>query len=161
MATAEKSAKWRPFAMWELGMLGNHSMERGKIHEFLQTYLHDPDDKTRYWTVESLAHLGTVEAIPDFLDVFRNDPSPEVRNRAACSLARSGMLRRAERWEAVPGLIEMAEDPLADSMTHDRVYQVLREITDEHIGDDPGTWRHWYSTMGAKRWEELQQREDW
>src|SRR5579864_9817603 len=52
MAKAEKSAAWRPFAMWELGMLANRGVEPEKIHEFLSGYVHDPTEKTRYWTVE-------------------------------------------------------------------------------------------------------------
>jgi hypothetical protein len=58
MNSAEKSEGWRPFAMWELGMLANRGVESEKIHDFLRYYLHDPNEKTRHWTVEGLAHLG-------------------------------------------------------------------------------------------------------
>jgi hypothetical protein len=91
MAEAEQSPSWRPFAMWELGLLANRGVELERIHEFLRGYLHDPNEKTRHWTVEGIAHLGTNGTIKDFLDVFRNDPSLEVRERAGCSLAKSGM----------------------------------------------------------------------
>jgi hypothetical protein len=43
---------------------------------------------------------------------------------------------------AVPGLIDLGYDP-------SRVYQVLREITNEHMGNDPAAWKNWYSTAGA------------
>jgi len=161
MAKAEKSANWRPFAMWELGMLANRGVELEKIYEFLRRYVHDPNEKTRHWTVEGLAHLGTDDTIKDFLDIFRNDPSLEVRERAGCSLAKSGMLTREQRMLAVPGLIELAEDPSLDATTRNWVYQALREITNEHIGNDPAAWRNWYATMGAKRREEFKQGEQW
>ena len=135
--------------------------ELEKIHEFLRGYLHDPDERTRHWTVEGIAHLGTDDTIKDFLGVFRNDPSLDVRERAGCSLAKSGMLTREQRMLAVPGLIELAEDPSLDNTARNWVYQALREITNEHIGNDPASWRNWYATAGAKRRQEFKQGEQW
>jgi hypothetical protein len=161
MASAEKSPSYRPFAMWVLGMLANRGVAPERIHEFLRSYMHDPMEKTRYWTVEGLAHIGTDDTIKDFLDVFRNDPSLEVRERAGCSLAKSGMLTREQRMLAVPGLIDLAEDPSLDATTRKWVYQALREITNERLGNEPALWRNWYSTTGAKRREEFRQAEQW
>lgn len=161
MASAEKSPAYRPYATWELGMLANGGVQPEKIHEFLRYYLHNPDEKTRHWTVEGLAHLGTDDTIKDFLDVFRNDPSLEVRERAGCSLAKSGMLTREQRMLAVPGLIDLAEDAALDTTTRSWVYQALREITNEHLGNDPAVWRNWFSTAGTKRREEFRQNEQW
>ncbi len=161
MEHARKSANWHPFAMWELGMLANRGVEPEKIHEFLRGYLHDPNEKTRHWTVEGLAHIGSDDTIKDFLDVFRNDPSLEVRERAGCSLAKSGMLTREQRMLAVPGLIELAYDPSLDPTTRSWVYQALREITNEHIGNDPAAWKNWYTATGAKRREEFRQGDQW
>jgi len=161
MARAEKSQDWRPFAMWELGMLANRGVNLDRIHEFLRRYLHDPNEKTRHWTVEGLAHLGTDGTIHDFLDVFRNDPSLEVRERAGCSLAKSGMLTREQRMLAVPGLIDLAYDPSLDATTRSWVYQALREITNEHLGNDPAVWKNWFSSQGAKRREEFKQSDHW
>ncbi len=161
MASAEKSPSYRTFATWVLGMLANRGVEPERIHEFLRSYMHDPMEKTRYWTVEGLAHLGTDDTIKDFLDVFRNDPSIEVRERAGCSLAKSGMLTREQRMLAVPGLIDLAEDASLDATTRKWVYQALREITNEHLGNEPALWRNWYATTGAKRREEFRQAEQW
>ncbi len=161
MASADKSPGYRPYAMWVLGMLANRGVEPEHIHEFLLGYLHDPTEKTRYWTVEGLAHLGTDDTIKDFLDVFRNDPSLEVRERAGCSLAKSGMLTRGQRMLAVPGLIDLADDPSLDPTTRSWVYQALREITNEHLGNDPAAWRNWFSTAGAKRRDEFRQADQW
>ena len=52
MEHAQKSTDWRPFAMWELGMLANRGVEPDKIHLFLRFYLHNPNEKTRHWVVE-------------------------------------------------------------------------------------------------------------
>jgi hypothetical protein len=161
MGKAEKSQDWRPYAMWELGMLANRGVEPEKIYEFLHRYLHDPNEKTRHWTVEGLAHLGTDDTIKDFLDVFRNDPSLEVRERAGCSMAKSGMLTRQQRMLAVPGLIELTDDPSLDATTREWTYQALREITNQHIGNDPAAWRNWYNSAGAKRREEFRQGDQW
>ena len=161
MAKAEKSPNWRSFVMWELGMLANRGVEPEKVYDYLRRYVHDPNEKTRHWTVEGLAHLGTDETIKDFLDVFRNDPSLEVRERAGCSLAKSGMLTREQRMLAVPGLIELAEDPSLDATTRNWVYQALREITNERFGNDPAAWRNWFSSAGAKRRQEFKQFEQW
>jgi hypothetical protein len=161
MEHAQKSTSWHPYAMWELGMLGNRGVEPEKIHEFLRSYLHNPNEKTRHWVVEGLAHLGSDDTIPDFLDVFRNDPSLEVRERAGCSLAKSGMLTRQQRMLAVPGLIDLAYDPSLDATTRSWVYQALREITNERMGNDPAAWKNWYSSMGAKRREEFEKGEQW
>jgi len=161
MASAEKAPNYRPFATWELGMLANRGVEADKIHDFLRGFIHDPNQKTRYWTVEGLAHLGTDDTIKDFLDVFRNDPSLEVRERAGCSLAKSGMLTREQRMLAVPGLIDLAYDPSLDATTRSWVYQALREITNERLGNDPATWRNWYDTAGAKRRNEFRQGDQW
>lgn len=161
MERAEKSQDWRPFAMWELGMLANRGVELDRIHEFLRGYIHDPNEKTRHWTVEGLAHLGTDDTIKDFLDVLRNDPSLEVRERAGCSMAKSGMLTREQRMLAVPGLIDLAYDPSLDSTTRSWVYQALREITNEHLGNDPAAWKNWFSAEGAKRRQEFKQGDSW
>ena len=161
MASAEKSESWRPYANWELGMLANRGVEPEKIYQFLRGYLHDPNEKTRHWAVEGLAHLGTDDTIKDFLDVFRSDPSLEVRERAGCSLAKSGMLTREQRMLAVPWLIDLAEDPGLDATTRSWVYQALREITNEHLGNDPAAWKNWYAREGAKRRDEFHHADAW
>ncbi len=161
MAKADKSPDWRRFAMWELGMLANRGVEPEKIHEYLRRYVHDANETTRHWTVEGIAHIGSDDTIKDLLDVFRNDPSLDVKERAGCSLAKSGMLTREQRMLAVPGLIDLAYDPSLDATTRSWVYQALREITNEHLGNDPAAWKNWYSTAGAKRAEEFRKGEQW
>jgi hypothetical protein len=84
-----------------------------------------------------------------------------VRERAGCSLAKSGILTREQRMLAVPGLIDLAYDPSLDNTTRSWIYQALREITNEHLGNDPATWKNWYATEGTKRRQEFNQGERW
>lgn len=58
-------------------------------------------------------------------------------------------------------MIDLAYDPSLDATTRSWVYQALREITNEHIGNDPAAWKNRYSSMGAKRREEVQKGEQW
>ena len=161
MTEADKNPGNRPFAMWELGMLGNRGIEPEKIRDFLRSFLHNSDEKTRHWAVEGLAHLGVDDTIKDFVDVLHNDPSPGVRERAGCSLAKSGMLTREQRMLAVPGLVEIGEDADLDATTRSWVYQALREITNEHLGNDPTAWRNWWATSGQKRRDEFRLGDKW
>ena len=161
IASGEKIPGNRPFDAWELGMLANRGVEARRIHDLLAGWIHDSDQKVRFWSVEGLAHLGTDDTIKNFLDVFRNDPSLEVRERAGCSLAKSGMLTREQRMRAVPGLIDLGDDPSLDGTTRSWVYQALREITNVNLPNDPASWRNWYSTHGVEKTREFGQGDSW
>src|SRR5882672_643720 len=161
IASAEKSPGNRPYTAWELGMLANRGIEPGRIHEILASWTHDSDQKVRFWSVEGLAHLGTADTIKNFLDVFGNDVSLEVRERAGCSLAKSGMLTREQRMKAVPGLIDLGDDPSLDGTTRSWVYQALREITNVNLPNDPATWRNWYSSHGSETAREFGKGDSW
>jgi hypothetical protein len=69
-----------------------------------------------------------------------------VRERAACSLAQSGMLNEQQRRSVVPKLLDYAEDTSLDAQTHAWVYHALRDITGQNLPPDPAAWRNWYST---------------
>jgi len=159
--SAQKYPGNRPFAAWELGMLANRGIEANRIHELLSEWIHDSSQQTRFWSVEGLAHLGTDDTIQNFLDVFRNDPSLDVRERAGCSLAKSGMLTRQQRMKAVPGLIDLGDDPSLDPTTRSWVYQALREITNVNLPNDPATWRNWYAAHGAEKSREFGAGNSW
>ena len=158
---AHKLPQNRPYFAWELGMLANRGIRTERIHELLAEWIHDPTQQVRFWSVEGLAHLGSDDTIRNFLDVFRNDPSLEVRERAGCSLAKSGMLTREQRMKAVPGLINLADDPSLDPTTRNWVYQALREITNVNLPNDPATWRNWYSAHGAEKIREFGKGDSW
>jgi hypothetical protein len=159
--TANKLTGNRPYFAWELGMLANRGIETERIHELLEQWIRDPNQQTRFWSVEGLAHLGTDDTIKDFLEVFRNEPTLEVRERAGCSLAKSGMMTREQRLKAVPGLIDLADGPSLDATTRNWVYQALREITNVNLPNDPAAWRNWYSTHGAEKAREFGAGDPW
>lgn len=159
--SADKDGSYRTWYEWELGMLANRGVAKDKIYEALSNWIHDRNEKTRFWAVEGLAHIGSDDTIKNFLDVLRNDPSMDVRERAGCSLAKSGMLTREQRMKAVPGLLELTDDPSLNATTRTWVYQALREITDEPLPNDPATWRNWYSTHGSERAEKFKHGPQW
>jgi len=78
--------------------------------------------------------------------VFHDDPSPMIRERAACGLAQSGMLSEQQRRRAVPLLLDFLDDHSLDPETTKWVYQALRDITGQSLPHDPAAWRNWYST---------------
>jgi hypothetical protein len=141
----------RPWAAWMLGMLANRGVSTDKVVATLEDWLHDPDEQTRIWSVEGLALVGTDRTIDDFLYVLKNDDSPKVRERAGCSLAKSGMLTRVQRMHAVPGLIDLASDTSLDPQTRNWVYQALREITEQNLSNSPDAWRDWYLSNGQEQ----------
>lgn len=157
----ERSAKSRPWAAWEMGMLANRGVQLEHVREVLESYIHDPDQQTRFWAVEGLAHLGTDETIKDFVEVLHTDTSMDVRERAGCSLAKSGMLTREQRMKAVPGLLDLADDNSLDPTTRSWVYQALREITNVSLPNNPAAWRNWWLNSGAAKVQEFRQGESW
>jgi len=132
--------------LWILGLLGNRGIEPDRVFQVLFQYAHDPDTHVRYWAIEGLSYLGTDATIQPLLDIFRNDSSANLRERAACGLAQSGMLRQSQRMKAVPALLTYLEDPTFGSTNHQWVIQALQDISGQGIGDDPGAWRRWHSS---------------
>jgi len=147
---AEDNPGQRPWAAWMLGMLANRGVETDKVVAQLEQWTHDPDEQTRIWAVEGLANVGTDSTVNDFVSILKNDDSATVRERAGCSLAKSGMLTRVQRMHAVPGLIDLADDPSLNDQTRNWVYQALREITEQNLPNNSGAWRDWYFSHGQE-----------
>jgi hypothetical protein len=59
------------------------------------------------------------------------------------------MLSREQRLSAVPQLIDDADDPALDSQTHAWAFQVLTDITMQHLPNDSAAWRDWYQKSVA------------
>ena len=134
----------RANALWDIGLLGNRGIRPDRAFAIISASLRDPNVNVRYWAVEGLAYLGTDQVIEPLLEVFRDDPSPMIRERAACSLAQSGMLNEAQRWRAVPRFLEFTTDGALDSATRGWVFQALRDITGQTLPPDPWAWKRWY-----------------
>jgi hypothetical protein len=136
----------RIWALWTIGLLGNRGVEPERANQALVAQLQDSNPEIRRWAVEGLAYLGTNETMAPLLQIFHDDPSPMVRERAACSLAQSGMLTQEQRRSVIPQLLNYAEDTSLDAETHTWAYQALRDITGQNLSDEPGAWRTWYSS---------------
>lgn len=136
----------RANALWDIALLGNRGIEPGRAAEILLASVHDQNVNIRYWAVEGLSYLGTDETIAPLLQVFHDDPSPMIRERAACGLAQSGMLSEKQRRSAVPQLLDFADDKSLDAETHKWVFQALRDITGQSLPHDPAAWRNWYDS---------------
>lgn len=140
----EDSAE-RPWALWRLGALGNRGVEPKLVLSRLVAFAHDRDEQTRFWAVEGLAMLGTDASVDPLLDRFAHDPSPRVRQRAACNLAQAGMLTHDQRLNAVPDLLNFLDDDALDTDTRGWVYGALRMITGEALGNDTHDWQEWWA----------------
>jgi HEAT repeats len=138
---AEPSA--RPWALWAVGALGNRGVEPLDAAITLSTYAHDPDEKIRVWAIEGLGNLGTDATVQLLLNALKNDPSPQVKERAAANLAQSGMLSHEQRMKATPALVTLAGDPSFDVPTHLWIFQALMDITGEHYGNNVEAWQKW------------------
>jgi len=136
----------RANALWDIALLGNRGIDPGRAFEIVSASVHDSNENIRYWAVEGLAYLGTDETIAPLLEVFHDDPSANIRERAACGLAQSGMLSEKQRRSAVPKLLDFAEDTALDSQTREWVFQALRDITGQTLPHNATVWREWYSS---------------
>jgi hypothetical protein len=132
------------WALWALGLMGNRGIEPERVVETLQGHLKDSDEDSRRWAVEGLALVGTPDTIPLLLAAMHDDASPMVRERAACSIAASGMLTQEQRLSAVPQLLNYTEDAKLDARTHEWAFQALGDITHQRLPNDPAAWRSWW-----------------
>lgn len=135
----------RSITLWRLGALGNRGVEPETVLATLLSYAHSRNANTRYWAIEGLAMLGSDAAVAPVLEAFAHDASWRVRQRAASSLAESGMFTKEQRLEAVPDLLNFLDDDALDSGTRGLVYAALRIITGEALGNDANAWREWWA----------------
>ncbi len=145
------SQSQRIWALWKLGLLGNRGVEPQRVNQILISHLRDADPEVRHWAVEGLAYLGTDDSIAPLLQEFHDDPSPMVRERAACGLASSGMFTPEQRRSVVPQLLNYADDASLDSQTRAWVYHALRDITGQSLPDDATAWKNWYGSGSSGR----------
>jgi len=135
----------RVWALWMLGALGNRGIDPVHTAKIIGTYLTDPQVEVRAAAVNGLSLVGTDETIPLLLDRFRNDPSPLVQERAACSLAQSGMYTHDRQMIAAGSLVAWLDDSTLSAPQHEWTLHALRDISGRNLGTDSGAWREWYS----------------
>jgi len=137
----------RANALWDLALVGNRGVAPDRVAAILLGSVHDENVNIRYWAVEALAYLATDATIAPLLDVFHDDSSPMIRERAACGLAQSGMFSAEQRRTAVPRLLDFAQDGALDDQTRTWVFQALRDITGQSLPHDAAAWRRWYDSV--------------
>jgi hypothetical protein len=116
------------FLLSNLGILGNRGIEPEKVFNTVMLYVNDPDAATRSGAINALGLLGTENTIEPLLHIFRTDSSFDLRERAACNLADSGMLSRDLRKRALPELARLSQDPDLDPRMKTWVAQAINEI---------------------------------
>ena len=130
-----------PWALWSMATIGARGVDRERVFEELLYASEHANTKVRRWAVDSLAKFGGVEVVTPLLLIAVDDTSPVVRERAFCGLAQSGTLHVAERYEALPGLLAIAQDPQSSAQTLNWTYQALREISNFHqLPNEPLVW---------------------
>ena len=134
------------WALWALGLMGNRGVQPDRVVEVLTSHLADADAESRHWAVEGLALTGSDQTIQPLLQTMHDDPSPIVRESAACSLAQSGMFTQQQRLTAVPQLLNYTDDTSLDSQTHAWAFQALNDITHQRLPNDSVAWRDWYQS---------------
>ena len=126
--------------------MGNRGVESDRVVQTLIGHLSDADEDSRRWSVEGLALVGSAQTIAPLLKTMHDDSSPIVRERAACSLAESGMFTQEQRLTAVPELLSYSDDPALDAQTHVWAFQALADITHQRLPHDSIVWRNWYES---------------
>jgi hypothetical protein len=135
------------WALWALGLMANRGVETEQVVNVLTSHLKDSDVDSRHWAVEALALTASDQAIEPLLRTMHDDPSPLVRERAACSLAVSGLFTPQQRSTAVPQLLDYTDDASLDAQTHGWAFQALGDITHQRLPNDSASWRGWYEAQ--------------
>ena len=134
------------WALWALGLMGNRGVQPDQAIEILAEHLKETDVDSRHWAVEALALTASDKAIELLLQTMHDDPSPLVRERAACGVAASGLFTEQQRLAAVPQLLNYTDDAALDVQTHNWAFQALGDITHQHLPNDSAAWRSWYDS---------------
>jgi hypothetical protein len=132
------------WALWALGLIANRGVGTDRAAQVLTAHLKDSDEDSRRRAVEGLALAGSAQTIAPLLKTMHDDPSPSMRERAACALTECGMFTREQRLTAVPELLNYTDDPSLNAQTHTLAFQALADITHERLPNDSDAWRSWY-----------------
>ncbi|HEX2662671.1 MAG TPA: HEAT repeat domain-containing protein [Candidatus Acidoferrum sp.] len=135
----------RFMALWRLGSLGNRGVEPAEALRALELHAHGRNQEVRFWAVEGLAMLGNAPAMNALLDILVHDPAPQIRQRAANGLSKSGLLTGEQRLTAVPHLLNLLDDDSLDEATQNLVCAALEAITGASFGKNSGAWRDWWA----------------
>jgi len=136
--------QYRTWSLWMLGALGNRGVDPVHTTKAISSYLADAQVDVRAAAVNALSLVGSDDTIPPLLDRFRNDSSPVVQERAACSLAESGMYSHNSRMTAAASFVSWLDDSSLTPAQHEWALHALRDISGQDLGRDTTAWRAWY-----------------
>jgi hypothetical protein len=152
MGHAKSDAASRARALYFLGILAGDGVASESAHQFILDYARsNPDATARQWATEGLRFVGTDAALDELFEIFTQDPSFAVRDRAGCNISDCGIFERKQRLRLVPRLIDLVSDPRANPQMHNWSFQALREITDENLPSDAVAWRRWYNDEASTK----------
>jgi hypothetical protein len=155
-------SRYRSWAVYYLGMLAGRGIAYDRIHPVLLDYArNDKDPSVRQWAVEGLRFLGKDEVLDELFASFTEDPSMNVRNRAACNISDCGVFTRKQRMRMVPKLIDLAMQQNTSPQMRNWCFLALQEITDASVASDPLAWNRWYADHGAEKMAEFERLEWW
>ncbi|MGB7284835.1 MAG: HEAT repeat domain-containing protein [Candidatus Acidiferrum sp.] len=159
---ARTDLRYRPAAVYFLGMLAGRGVAYHKIHPVLLNYArHDSDADVRQWAVEGMRYLGKDEALDELFESFTQDPSSNVRERAGCNLSDCGNFTRAQRMRMVPKFLDLVSAADTSAQMRSWSFLALHELTDQNLPPDAQAWRAWYGQQGAEKLAEFEQRDWW
>jgi hypothetical protein len=159
---AHTDLKYRPAAVYLLGMLAGRGVAYAKIHPVLLDYAkHDPDANVRQWAVEGMRYLGTDEALDELFESFTQDPSMQVRDRAGCNISDCGNFKRTQRMRMVPKLIDLLSDSSMNDQMRNWCFMALHEITGENLPATADAWKTWYNEHGNATMARFQSQPWW
>src|SRR5215475_3228101 len=125
--------QYRTWSLWMLGALGNRGVDPVHTTKVISSYLTDTQVDVRAAAVNALSLVGTDDTIPPLLDRFRNDSSPVVQERAACSLAESGMYSHTLRMAAAASFVSWLDDSSLTPAQHEWALHALRDISGQDL----------------------------
>lgn len=136
---------YRVWGLWMLGALGNRGVHTEQATKIIGAYLADSQVDVRAAAVNGLALVGTDETVPILLDRFRKDGSPVVQERAACSLAESGMYTHEQRMTAAASFVGWLDDSTMSTAQRAWALHALRDISGRSLSENSSAWREWYA----------------
>src|SRR2546429_4749217 len=89
--------------------------------------------------------LGNHAAIDALLDILAHDPAPQIRERAANGLSKSGLLTGEQRLAAVPQVLNFLDDDSLHEATQNLVGATLEAIHRRSLGQKAGGRRGWWA----------------
>jgi hypothetical protein len=142
----------RPRALYFLGILAGDGIAAESAYQFvLDSARNNADPTTRQWATEGLRFVGTDAALDALFEIFTQDSSFAVRDRAGCNISDCGIFERKQRLRLVPRLIDVVSDPHANAQMRNWSFMALREITDENLPSDAVAWRRWYNDKASTK----------